>query len=304
MGRAIRHLFALWIVVGQSGTAWRDPSPHTVHFVTVDSSVRLEVLDWGGTGRPLVFVGCYLTGHVYDDIAPKLTDQFHVYAVTRRGVGASDRPATGYDPERRADDILEVIGALRIERPILIGNSCGGYILHTLGAEHPKRLGGLVYLDGAEDPTLKLSDYPTVAVDRAHLPERVRKPPPLVFPEAERRQLVDRPLDSATRKAIVESNNVRPEYARIRVPVLAIYRTTTLAEALKDYDPQNEQQRAALIQGYASSRAMLEKWQGDLRAGVPDARIVELSGANLYMFISNESDVIREVRAFAATLNR
>ena len=34
----------------QSGTAWRDPSPHQVRFVTVDSSVRLEVLDWEGSG--------------------------------------------------------------------------------------------------------------------------------------------------------------------------------------------------------------------------------------------------------------
>src|SRR6266849_10530921 len=81
-------------------------------FVTVDSSVRLEVLDWGGAGRAILFVGCYLTGHVYDDIAPKLTDQFHAYAVTRRGVGGSDHPATGYDPQRRADDILEVIGSV------------------------------------------------------------------------------------------------------------------------------------------------------------------------------------------------
>src|SRR5688572_25936793 len=85
----------------QAATTWRDPSPHQVRFVTVDSSVRLEVLDWGGTGRPILFIGCYLTGHVYDDIAPKLTDRFHVYAVTRRGVGASDRPQTGYDPQRR-----------------------------------------------------------------------------------------------------------------------------------------------------------------------------------------------------------
>ena len=72
--------------LAQSAEHWRDPSPHEVRFVAVDSSVRLEVLDWGGTGRPILFVGCYLTAHVYDDIAPKLTDRFHVYAVTRRGV--------------------------------------------------------------------------------------------------------------------------------------------------------------------------------------------------------------------------
>ena len=159
MNQAIPLLVGLYLLTGQSDTARGDPSPHQVRFVTVDSSVRLEVLDWGGAGRPILFVGCYLTGHVYDDIAPKLTDQFHVYAVTRRGVGASDCPATGYDPQRRADDILDVIGSVGMQKPILIGNSCGGDILHTLGVQHPDLLGGLVYLDAAEDPTLKLSDY-------------------------------------------------------------------------------------------------------------------------------------------------
>jgi hypothetical protein len=32
-------------------------------------------------------------------------------------------------------------------------------------------------------------------------------------------------------------------------------------------------------------------------------RSVRLPGANLYMFLSNEADVIREVRSFAATLD-
>jgi pimeloyl-ACP methyl ester carboxylesterase len=95
---AISLLVGLYLLAGQRGTAWRDPSPHQVRFVTVDSSVRLEVLDWGGTERPILFVGCYLSAHVYDNIAPKLIDQFRVYAVTRRGVGASDHHGT--DPQR------------------------------------------------------------------------------------------------------------------------------------------------------------------------------------------------------------
>lgn len=170
----MRHAITLLIVtalIGQDTANWRDPSPHQVRFVTVDPSVRLEVLDWGGTGRPILFVGCYFSAHVYDEIAPKLTDQFRVYAVTRRGVGASDRPLTGYDPQRRAADILKVIGALGMEKPVLIGNSCGGGILHSLGTEHPERLGGLVYLDAAEDPTLKASDYEHGVVDAASLPK-------------------------------------------------------------------------------------------------------------------------------------
>ncbi len=289
----------------QSTAVWRDPSPHQIRFVTVDANVRLEVLDWGGSGPPILFVGCYLSAHVHDDIAPKLTNDFHVYAVTRRGIAASDQPTTGYSPQRRADDILEVIDSLKMRKPILVGNSCGGDILHTLGARNPGRLGGLVYLDAAEDPTLTKDDYPQLPVDIEHLPARVPVPAvPVAFPEAEQRRLNEKPIDPAIRRAIVEDNRVRPDYARIRVPVLAIYRTTSMEQALKEYPPKTEQERVALNQAYAARRAMLEKWQNDLLAGVPNAKIVELPGANLYMFLSNEADIIRELRAFASSLPR
>jgi hypothetical protein len=50
--------------------------------------------------------------------------------------------------------------------------------------------------------------------------------------------------------------------------------------------------------------ARFAAWERDLLAGVPTARIVELPGANLYMFLSNEADVRREVRAFAGAVSR
>src|SRR5690349_414096 len=34
-------------------TEFRDPARHNIQFVTVDKDVKLEVPDWGGTGRPL-----------------------------------------------------------------------------------------------------------------------------------------------------------------------------------------------------------------------------------------------------------
>src|SRR5665213_965830 len=50
-------------------TAWAipaDPTQHMVQFVTVEPGVKLEVLDWGGSGRPLVCVpGLGDTAHVY-----------------------------------------------------------------------------------------------------------------------------------------------------------------------------------------------------------------------------------------------
>jgi hypothetical protein len=79
--------------------------------------------------------------------------------------------------------------------------------------------------------------------------------------------------------------------SRFSVPVLAIYRSFTMEQALKDYPPRNDQERAALNRFYAGRRAILSRWQRDLLAGVPTARIVEIPEANLYMFLSNEADV-------------
>jgi hypothetical protein len=49
----------------------QDKSSHTAHYVTVDGNVKLEVLDWGGSGWPIVMLaGLGDTAHAFDDFAP------------------------------------------------------------------------------------------------------------------------------------------------------------------------------------------------------------------------------------------
>ena len=139
-------------VHAQESAPWHDPSKHSVQFVTVEEGVRLEVLDWGGTGRPVVLLaGSGNTAHVFDDFAEKLSGACcHVYGITRRGFGASTHPDSGYDQQRLADDVLQVLDALKIVAPVLAGHSMSGEELTTLGDEHSDRLAGLVYLDAAD----------------------------------------------------------------------------------------------------------------------------------------------------------
>lgn len=263
---------------------------------------------------------------MYDEFAPKLTNQFHVYGITRRGIGASDRPATGYTVQRSADDVLEVLDSVNAQKSLLVGNSCAGQILTMFASQHSDRLRGLVYLDGAGDPTTPAYDPPMP--DPTTLPRPIRPAPPpdrssfeaftqrrdlkVIFPEAEWHQefaanpdgSVGRSLMSPEiRRAITVDARVKPNYAGTRVPVLAMYQAQRpFEEVAAEFDIRNEQERAALRQQYAATRAMYTRWQQDLLAAVPTARIVELPGANIYMFLSNEADVLREIRAFADTL--
>ncbi len=124
--------------LAQAPVQWRDPSPHRVGFVYVEDGIRLETLDWGGTGRPLVLLtGSGLSGHIYDELAPKLTAFSRVYAITRRGHGNSSKPAGGYDEQRLADDVLRVLDKLEIRSPVLVGYSMAGMVVDGSVLEEP-----------------------------------------------------------------------------------------------------------------------------------------------------------------------
>jgi pimeloyl-ACP methyl ester carboxylesterase len=84
------------------------------------------VLDWGGSGRSLVLLtGLANSAHIFDQFAPKLIANYHVYGVSRRGFGASSNPESGYEADRMGDDVMAVLDALKLSRPVLAGHSIG-----------------------------------------------------------------------------------------------------------------------------------------------------------------------------------
>src|SRR5256885_16261570 len=100
----------------------KGPSPHTTRFVIVEKGVRLEVLDWGGSGRPLVLLaGGGDTAHIFDDFAPKLTPSFHVYGITRRGFGESGFFREGYWGDRVGGGVVAGLEALQPGETGLVG---------------------------------------------------------------------------------------------------------------------------------------------------------------------------------------
>lgn len=139
--------------------------------------------------------------HVYDELAPKLTPEYHVLGITRRGFGASSKPRTGYSAASLADDILRGLDALKIDKPVLIGHSLAGDEMSSIGARRSDRITGLIYLDAASDRTSwRRRTYKTRSL--GPIP-----PVTYVFPP-------DKKCGAGVE---------RPDYARIRVPALALY---------------------------------------------------------------------------------
>ena len=140
--------------------AFASAAPPTAQLVEVGDGVKVEVLDWGGSGRPVILMAGYgNTAHVYEDFAPKLGDacHVHVYGITRRGFGASSKPERGYSVPELAEDDWRVVQSLKIEKPVLAGHSVAGSELAFLGQKHSPQLPGLIFLDANADPM----DYPS-----------------------------------------------------------------------------------------------------------------------------------------------
>jgi non-heme chloroperoxidase len=307
---------------------WRDPSPHRSTMESAERDVRLEVLDWGGAGRPIVLLaGLGNTAHVFDDFALRLTAVGHVYGITRRGYGKSSVPSQGYDADRLADDVLAVLDALKLQRPLLIGHSIAGEELSSLAARYPMRARGLVYLDAVGDRTAPMPRMPSVpsaqpsAADRrsvAAFQAWQKAAQGMAFPESEIRQTMTIAADGSVGGPLVPAfvprgivgGVKRPDYARMRIRALSIQ---SLPPASVSEGRASNTLVAGMFPGASDdalnelfsairhlTRANTEVFEKELKG----SKNVELVGASHHNFLSHPDAALREIRVFIEALDR
>lgn len=346
------------VAESQAAPLWHDPSAHIARFISVDKDVRVEVLDWGGRGPPLVLLsGLGNSAHVFDDFAPRLTGRHHVYGITRRGYGASSVPTTGYTADRLGDDVLAVLTALKLDRPVLVGHSIAGEELSSIGSRFPDRVAGLVYLEAtygfayydsvkgylpidvkvvrneldalqhSPDPSRITKDLLDVELPAFERILRQQTPVPLPpgpsptaadlasfqalgdwyarvrgirFPEAELRAVRTLTEDGRPGKQkappwIAEAiNDGGRKFTKIPVPILAI---CAVPQALGPAGPDLTVAARATLEG--NQAAQVDAFEH----GVPSARVVRIAHANHYIFLSNETEALRDIEQFTASLH-
>ena len=76
--------------------------------------------------------------------ARALPSSVRAIAVSQRGHGDSDKPATGYRVEDFAADVVAFLDALDIERAVVAGHSGSCLTVRRVAIDHPDRVAGLV----------------------------------------------------------------------------------------------------------------------------------------------------------------
>ncbi|PSJ37911.1 alpha/beta fold hydrolase [Allosphingosinicella deserti] len=292
----------------------------TSRMVEVEKSVSLEVLEWGGSGRPMVFLaGFGGTGHDFEGFAEKFTADHRVVSITRRGFGASSHPPAieeNYTPERLALDVMTVIRRLELKRPIIVGHSIAGQELSEIGTRYPQDIGALIYLEAAEPQAFygprSRAVYPIAAEVRRDLArlgtaqpsdgrtlvaklrrDLLRLAGGLDWYEKALEGAPDRPAESqsspqmALQAAVMNGFRL---YSKIDVPILSVVAVPPRCDS--DCDGERYRRRVAETATQADDFARVN----------PHAQVVRLPKAGHFIWETNAQEVEEAMKAFLARL--
>ncbi len=110
--------------------------------------IAFHYLEWGDPASPPMVLLHGLTGHahIWDHMAPRLSERYHLFAPDQRGHGDSGYAAS-YATREFADDLEALVRHWGIERFVLMGLSMGGHNAMAYAVAHPEQVSRLIVID-------------------------------------------------------------------------------------------------------------------------------------------------------------
>jgi pimeloyl-ACP methyl ester carboxylesterase len=326
MCRSIRHIVlhcvlllicAPAICVAASGAL----APVPLEGFVQTNSVRLQYLDWGGSGAALILLhGLGDNPHAFDDFAPAFVAQFHVVALARRGSAGSEVKGP-YDVGTLTEDLRGFMDALGIAHANLIGHSVSGNEITEMASRYPERVDRIVYFDAGydwSDPEFRetFDAFPSILARPAASMKSLqaflqheqrtefRELDDLRRVEADLRQSVviqrDGSLKDRTSKDALSAQyaalwtDKRRDYSRIHCPALAIY-----AEHVFDTQTGNlKGRRAASVYERQYWQPFQRHSIERIRHELPNVQIERVPGRHRSFFLTHREQIVTRVRKF------
>lgn len=205
----------------------------------VSNGVHLHFEDQGEGVPTLIFLHYWGgSARTWDAVVAALPARYRTVRPDLRGWGQSQRfetPATpiAFSLDAFADDVLNVVQALRLDHYVLVGHSMGGKIAQRIASRRPVGLSGMVLVAPAPPTPLNMPEDALAAMVRAY--DSVAS-----VELAIDHMLTARPLSPAQRQQVIEDSlqgmpdakrawpqftsreDIAESVARIEVPVAVI----------------------------------------------------------------------------------
>lgn len=248
----------------------------------------LAVLDYGGTGPPVVLLHG-LAGHAGEwvDTADLITDRFRVIAADMRGHGQSERFPSDLSPQARGDDAAFIIEQLGLDPVTVVGHSLGGQTALMVAAHRPDLVADLVLVEAGPGRDDEVSVRETVGYLSSW-------PVPFASRRDAEKFLGGSPLRAARWADGLES---RDDGLRPRFDVEVLDRTLREA-AGRDYWGEWEAVRCPILLVTAENGILSQEEIAEMAARNPNARSLEIPAAGHDLHLEDLNAWNRALSAF------
>lgn len=122
------------------------PNGMSSHFLEVNG-IRLHYVEMGKGPLVILLHGWPETSYEWRSTMPVLSKYYHVVAPDLRGLGLSEKTASGYDKKTIATDIKDLIIALGQNHAKVVGHDMGGKTAYTMAHLYPSYVSKLILVD-------------------------------------------------------------------------------------------------------------------------------------------------------------
>ncbi len=219
----------------------RDPNEHAktpagapaVQSIDLPTGIRLQYVEQGDlAGTPVLLLhGFTDSWRSFELVLPHLPASIRALALSQRGHGDADRPATGYGPRDFTADLAAFMDALGLGRAVVVGHSLSAIIAQRFALDRPERTLGLVLVGWRGYPRqstvaalASLTDPIDPGFVRQFQVESLARPVPRAFLDAMVRESLKVP--ARVWRAVVEAflaDEFSAELGTIAVPTLIVW---------------------------------------------------------------------------------
>lgn len=118
--------------------------------VTAGAQTAHPTFDVKVTGRGpgiILIPGLLSAGEVWDTTVERYKDRYTLHVLTLAGFGGPS-PVGAPFLSRVRDEVIQYVREQKIQKPVIIGHSLGGFLAFWIGATAPDLVGGIVAVDG------------------------------------------------------------------------------------------------------------------------------------------------------------